>query len=193
MATASATHRHHVVDFDRLADRPELFRCDDLVCGLGTTIKAAGSQAAFRRVDLEIPFEAAQRAQSQGATQMLLVSAWGADPGSRVFYNRVKGEAERAVSEVGFEAVQILRPSLLAGDREEVRVGERVGLAVLGALRPVLRGPLSALRPTEARDVGRALVALAADRPAGVHRYGPDAIRERARRGAPDGPAGRVD
>ncbi|WP_420456955.1 NAD-dependent epimerase/dehydratase family protein [Rubrivirga sp.] len=183
LATAGPTHEDHVVDFDRLAEQAALFACDDLFCALGTTIKQAGSRAAFRRVDLELPFEAAQLAHSAGATQTLLVSALGADPDSRVFYNRTKGEAERAVASVGFEAVQIARPSLLAGDRAEVRWGERVALAVLSPLAPVLRGPLAALRPTEADDVARALVAVAAARPAGTHVYPPEAIREWARSG----------
>ncbi len=181
LATAGPTHEDHVVDFDRLGEQAELFACDDLFCALGTTIKQAGSQAAFRRVDLGIPVEVARLAHAAGAAQMLLVSALGADPDSRVFYNRTKGEAERAVEGVGFEAVQIARPSLLAGDRGHVRWGERIGLAVLSPLAPVLRGPLSALRPTEADDVARALVAVAAARPAGVHVYDPGAIRRWAR------------
>ena len=73
METAGPTHEDHVVDFDRLEEQSELFACDDLVCALGTTMRRAGSEAAFRRVDLEIPFEAAQLAHSAGATQMLLV------------------------------------------------------------------------------------------------------------------------
>ena len=180
LATASARHDDHVVDFDRLAEQAELFACDDLFCCLGTTIRQAGSEAAFRRVDLEIPFEAAQLAASAGASQMLLVSALGADPRSRIFYNRTKGEAERAVGEVGLEALQILRPSLLTGDRDDVRWGERIGGAVLSVLRPVLVGPLSALRPTPAASVAGALVEIAAARPTGIHVYGPGAIRQRA-------------
>jgi len=182
LPSAGPTHESVVVDFDRVGEVAERFACDDVFCALGTTINAAGSQAAFRRVDLEIPAEAARLALAHGATQMLLVSAYGAAPGSRMFYNRTKGQAEDAIRAVGFEAVQIARPSLLDGDREDDRLGERVGLAVLGALRPVLRGPLSALRPTEAVDVARALVAVAAARPVGAHVYGPDAIRQWAGR-----------
>lgn len=181
ITTASPTHEPHVVDFDRLENHADLFAGDDLFCALGTTMKRAGSKDAFRRVDMEIPAEAARLAHAAGATQMLLVSALGADPDSRIFYNRTKGEAEAAVRDVGFEAVQIARPSLLAGDRDEDRLGERVGLAVLGTLRPVLRGPLSAFRPTEAEDVARALVDIAAERPAGIQVCEPDAIRQRAR------------
>lgn len=170
----------HVVDFDRLAEAPGRFACDDLLCCLGTTRKAAGSDAAFRRVDLEIPAQAARLAAAAGASQALIVTAWGADPDSRLLYTRTKGEVEQAVQRAGFEAVQVLRPSLLAGDRDEVRWGERVGLAVGAAVAPLLRGPLAPLRPVEAETVARAMVEVAAARPAGVHVYGPEEIRERA-------------
>lgn len=174
---AGPTHEPHVVDMGRLADHAALLACDTLVCALGTTMKQAGSREAFRSVDVELPFQAAQLAHGGGATQVLLVSATGADEGSAFFYNRAKGEAERRVGEVGFETVQILRPSLLTGERDEVRVGERIGEAVLGALAPVLIGPLRALRPTPAAAVGRALAVLAARRPVGTHVYDAPAIR----------------
>ena len=176
MEPASHRHEDHVVDFDRLAEHADLFACDDLFCCLGTTRKEAGSKDAFRRVDLQIPAEAARLAHAGGAAQGLLVSALGADPGSRVFYTRTKGEAEEAFRDAGFEAVQIVRPSLLTGDRDEVRRGERAAEAVLGALRPALVGPLRRLRPTPAIDVARALVAVAAAAPPGDHAYGPRTI-----------------
>ncbi|HEX8298293.1 MAG TPA: NAD(P)H-binding protein [Rubricoccaceae bacterium] len=178
VAPVSVTHVPTVVDFDRL-DRlaPDVWACDSVFCALGTTIKQAGSQAAFRRVDLEIPADVARRTRAAGATQMLLVSSLGADAGSRIFYNRVKGEAEAAVSAAGFEAVQIVQPSLLTGDRAEARTGERIGEAVLGVLRPLFVGPLQNLRPTAADDVAAALVALAVAHRPGVNRYSPVAIR----------------
>ncbi|HEX8385035.1 MAG TPA: NAD(P)H-binding protein [Rubricoccaceae bacterium] len=185
---ASGTHEPHVVDFRRLGDvDPALWTCDDVFCALGTTIKAAGSQAAFRRVDLEIPAEAARLARANGATQMLLVSSVGADAGSRIFYSRVKGEAEAAVRDAGFEAVQTVRPSLLTGDRDSPRAGEQVGEAVLGLLRPLLVGPLRNLRPTAADEVAAALVELAAAKRPGAHVYDPEAIRA----WAATGPGGR--
>ena len=180
LAAASTHHEPHVVDFEHAEDYADLLACDDLFCCLGTTMKQAGSEAAFRHVDLEIPAEAARLAHARGATQMLLVSALGADPGSRIFYNRTKGEAEAAVQGVGFESVGLFRPSLLTGDRDEARLGERVGEVVLGAVSPLLIGPLSSLRPTPAEAVARALVAVAAERPAGVHVYGPREIKARA-------------
>ena len=180
MERASPTHEHHVVDFDHLENHRDLFRCDDLAICLGTTIKQAGSQDAFRRVDLEIPVDAAELANDRGATRVALVSAYGADPSSRIFYNRVKGEAEEAIRSVGFESVTLLRPSLLDGDREEDRPGERIGLAVLRPLAPLLVGPLRPFRPTNAEDVARALVASLREGTPGVHTLEPEAIRERA-------------
>ena len=176
-STSGPDVQRHVVDFDRLTEHAGELDCDDLFCCLGTTRKAAGSDDAFRRVDLEIPAQAARLAASNGASQMLIVTAWGADPESRLLYTRTKGEVEQEVRKVGFEAVQILRPSLLAGDRDEVRWGERVGLAVGNALGPLLRGPLAPLRPIEADAVARAMVEIGAACPTGARSYGPAALR----------------
>lgn len=183
MPSAGPAHEHHVVDFDDLEAVATLFTCDDYVCCLGTTMKQAGSKAAFRRVDLEIPVEAAQLALEGGATQALLVSAMGADPSSRIFYNRIKGEAERDLEAVGFASVVIGRPSLLSGDRDEERLGERIGLAVLGTLEPLMVGPLRSLRPTPALDVARALVYASESSRTGVRVLEPTEIREVARLG----------
>jgi uncharacterized protein YbjT (DUF2867 family) len=182
LATASARHAPHVVDVGRLAEHADLLAGDDLFCCLGTTMKQAGSEEAFRRVDLEIPAEAARLAHGRGAGQMLLVSALGADPNSRIFYNRTKGEAEAAVRAVGFESVGLFRPSLLTGDRDEGRPGEQAAAVALRVVSPLLLGPLSSLRPTPAEAVARALVAVAAERPAGVRVYGPGEIKARAGR-----------
>jgi uncharacterized protein YbjT (DUF2867 family) len=149
------------VDFERLSDVADLFRVDDVYCGLGTTMARAGSEAAFRRVDHDYPVQAAQLAAAHGAEQYLLVSAVGADPQSRIFYNRVKGETEAAVKRLPFRAVWVLRPSLLMGDREEFRVGERLASAVSRPLAPLLVGRLRRYRPILAADVARAMVRLA--------------------------------
>jgi uncharacterized protein YbjT (DUF2867 family) len=143
-------------------------------------MKQAGSKEAFRRVDRDYPFQAAQLARGPGATQFLLVSAVGADPRSRIFYNRVKGEVEAALRSVGFESLSIFRPSLLTGERAEERRGEVLGEAVLNAVRPLLVGPLRRLRPTPARAVAAAMAVVAAERPKGVHVFEPEAIPEQA-------------
>ncbi len=146
------------VDFARLEDEA-LPSTDDAFCCLGTTIKKAGSQEAFRAVDHDAVLAFAKAARKAGARRFLLVSALGANARSRIFYNRVKGETEEDLKSVGFESLVILRPSLLLGERAESRPGEHVATVVTKALGPLLR-PFSS-RPIEARTVARAMVALA--------------------------------
>jgi uncharacterized protein YbjT (DUF2867 family) len=153
----------HIVDFDRLEERPDLFRTDQVICALGTTIKAVGgSKERFRDVDYGIPMTAARLAVKEGAHHFLLVSAIGADPHSRIFYSRVKGELEDALRKMPFRSVTIVRPSLLLGERVEFRIGEeiakRIGWLVPGKYKPV-----------PARDVAAALVKSAKEDVPGLH------------------------
>ena len=153
----------HVVDFERLDERPDLFRVDQVICALGTTIKAVGgSQERFRAVDYGIPRTAAKLALAQGVRHFLLVSALGAGAGSRVFYSRVKGELEDTLRTMGFRSVTILRPSLLLGDRRAFRFGEEVAKR-LGWLAP------GRYRPIHAREVAAALVRSAREDVPGLH------------------------
>ncbi|MCW2761773.1 MAG: nucleoside-diphosphate sugar epimerase [Marmoricola sp.] len=148
--------RHDKLE-QRIAQLPvvgELPQVDDVFCALGTTIRKAGSQAAFRTVDHDAVVALARAARDHGASGFLHVTAMGADPGSRVFYNRVKGETERDVAEVGVPTTVAFRPSILDGERDESRPAERVGLVVMRALGPVL----GRLRPTRAEDVARAMI-----------------------------------
>jgi uncharacterized protein YbjT (DUF2867 family) len=153
--------RERVVDFDRLEEAPaDAFAVDQVVCTLGTTIRKAGSRERFREVDRDLPIAVARRARNAGAYHFLLVSAIGADAGSRIFYNRVKGELEEAVRRFGFRSLTILRPSLLLGHRDEFRLGEEVARTATRAVRPLL--PLR-YRPVHAREVAGCLVRLAAE------------------------------
>lgn len=163
----------HVVDFERLAEQAELLRGDDLFCCLGTTLEAAGSREAFRRVDHDYVVALARLAHEQGVRRFFLVSALGADAGSRVFYSRVKGEVEKAVGELPFEAVHILRPSLLLGAREESRPAERVGQLFGRLAGPLFVGPLARYRAVPAADVAAALVGCAESDAGGVHVHYP--------------------
>ena len=136
----------HLVSFDRLAEHAAWLAADDVYCCLGTTIKKAGSQEAFRKVDFTYAYEAAQLAVANGAEQFLLVSSLGADANSSVFYSRVKGELELAVSALPFTAVSIFQPSLLLGERAEFRLGERLAEPFAKALSFLLLGPLKKYR-----------------------------------------------
>ena len=168
----------HVADLARLQEHAELFRVDDVFCCLGTTIRAAGSREAFRRVDHDYVVDAARVAAAAGARRYLLVTATGADPGSRIFYNRVKGEAEAGVRAQPFQGVGILRPSLILGPRADRRPGEALAQRVAPGLAPLLIGPLRRYRAVEARPVARAMVRLARERPRGVRVVESDEIQQ---------------
>ncbi len=129
------------------------------VCSLGTTIKKAGSKEAFRAVDHDAVLAFARAAHARGARAFVVVTAHGADATSTVFYNQVKGEVEAALGTIGFESLAIARPSLLLGDREESRPGERAAVVVSRFLKPLLSSLRA--RPIEGDVVARAVVALA--------------------------------
>lgn len=134
----------------------------DAFCCLGTTIKVAGSQDAFRRVDFDYVVRFGRWARGANARRLVVVSALGADPASRVFYNRVKGEAEQALGTLGLPSLVVLRPSLLDGERKEVRPGERVALKLT---RPIRRLLPRSVRPVLDVDVAATMLAAArADR-----------------------------
>ena len=161
LARSDAKLTQHTVDFDRLAESALLPAVDEAYCCLGTTMKSAGSHAAFERVDLEYVRSFAKLALGSGARQFMLVSAVGADAGSAVYYNRVKGRAEEAVQALPFQCVHIFRPSLLLGARTERRPGEKLAQTAAPFIAPLLRGPLARYRPVHARDVATRMVALA--------------------------------
>jgi uncharacterized protein YbjT (DUF2867 family) len=147
----------HAVDFTAL---PPLPPATEVYLALGTTIKVAGSQEAFRAVDFSANLAVARAALAAGTRRLGLVSAMGADPRSSLFYNRVKGETEQALAALGFDALVIARPSFLAGDREAlgqpVRGGEKLALRVSRVLKPLIPANL---RSIAAADVARALLA----------------------------------
>lgn len=145
----------HIVDFAALPALPEV---DEVYLTLGTTIRVAGSQQAFRAVDLEANLAVARAAVAAGATRAGVVSTVGADARSPVFYNRVKGELEDALKPL-FPALVIAHPSLLLGDRnslkQPIRWGERFAAPLARLLSPLLPGRYV---PVQARDVAVALV-----------------------------------
>jgi uncharacterized protein YbjT (DUF2867 family) len=148
--------RVELVDFDNLQLPGGRF--EDLFCCLGTTIRQAGSQEVFRRVDHDYPLALARLGKAAGTRQYVLVSALGADAGSSIFYSRVKGETERDIAAVGLQKVVFMRPSLLLGERREPRAGEGMGIFVGRLIAPLLLGPLRKYRPIAADDVAAAML-----------------------------------
>lgn len=147
----------HIVDFAALPPLPPI---DEVYLALGTTIKVAGSQAAFRTVDFDANFAVARAALAAGARRCGLVSAMGANAKSRVFYNRVKGELEEALAQVPFKGLVIARPSLLIGDREALGQPERPLENVSAVFSKMLGSLIPAnYRPIAAAHVARTLLA----------------------------------
>jgi uncharacterized protein YbjT (DUF2867 family) len=154
--------RVHQVDFARLP--AALPAVDDVYIALGTTIKVAGSESAFRQVDFDFVVSTARAARAAGASRLAVVSALGADPRSRVFYNRVKGEMETAIAQLGYASVVIARPSLLLGDRAALGQPARSGEAWAGRLLGSLGWAVPRrVRPIAARTVAAALLAAVLD------------------------------
>ncbi|SFF04714.1 Uncharacterized conserved protein YbjT, contains NAD(P)-binding and DUF2867 domains [Paenibacillus algorifonticola] len=158
-----------VIDFDQLQQVDVQLDGADVFCTLGTTIKKAGSQEAFRKVDYQYPLSLGQLASRQGAKQLLLVSAIGANPSSRAFYTRVKGEVEEALRSLELPALHIFRPSLLLGKREEFRFGERIAASLSGLLSPLFSGALRKYAPVQASSVAKAMIFAAKSNQAGNH------------------------
>jgi len=157
-----------VVDWETLQ---EPVAAEDVFCCLGTTIKKAGSQEAFRRVDYNYPLQLAQLQFRGGSQQFLLVSAMGADAKSAIFYSRVKGELENALQSIGYKSLHIFRPSFIAGLRKESRPGERIGLAIFSILAPLFMGPLKKYAPIQAENIARAMLRTAQKNEPGMKVY----------------------
>ncbi len=170
--------RHHrleevIAGFGALPDLPP---CDDAFCCLGTTIKKAGSEEAFRRVDYDFVLAFGEAVAQVRARRFFVVSAMGADPDSRIFYNRLKGEMERDAAALPFEAVRVFRPALLLGDRAESRPKEAAMTVLFRVIGPLLVGPLRRYRAIPAADVAAAMARAAADPDLGLTVYESDEI-----------------
>ncbi|MGO1068796.1 NAD-dependent dehydratase [Lysobacter sp. CA199] len=155
-----------VIEWDALPRDAPWWRADAVICALGTTMRAAGSQQAFVKVDHDYPLDVARLARGAGAATYALNSAIGADPRSRLFYNRVKGELERELANQGFVSLTYVRPGMISGQRQESRPGERAliaGLSVVGPLLP------KRWRLNPAARIAQALLDAARDAMPGIH------------------------
>ncbi|MDO6568225.1 NAD(P)H-binding protein [Alteromonas sp. 1_MG-2023] len=149
-----------VVDFDSLQDYQGYFGVDHVYCCLGTTIKQAGSKAAFRRVDFEYVHIAAQLTRAQRAGSFVWISSVGADAHSGNFYLRVKGELENAIMRMTqLPHAAAVRPSLLLGERNESRTLEDIAQKTAPVWKLLMQGPLKKYRPVHAVDVARNMMA----------------------------------
>lgn len=167
-----------VVDFDNEESYKPLIEGNDMFCCLGTTIKKAGSQEAFEQVDFVYPTHFAKIAAEKGIKQYLIISALGANPQSSNFYMRTKGKCEEELRQIAFQSTSIFRPSLLLGNRHELRIGEKIGEYMMKVLSVFLIGRLKKYRAIKAKKVAYAMFAVAQQNTVGYHIYESDQISE---------------
>lgn len=170
--------QQEIINFDQLSPYADkLKNVQEIFCCLGTTIKKAGSPEAFYKVDFTYPHEIAKLAAQNGVQQFLIVTALGANSRSSIFYNRVKGEIETALGKLPLPGLQILRPSLLLGERQEFRLGERIGAIVFTALSFAFFGRLRRYRAIEASVVAEAMIRIAQQNLTGVNIFESEKIQ----------------
>ncbi|HWW19705.1 MAG TPA: oxidoreductase [Steroidobacteraceae bacterium] len=185
------TRRALLVDSPRLANRVVRFdapleaqlkglQCSDAFCCLGTTMRTAGSQAAFRAVDHDLVIQFARLAHGAGAERFILVSSVGANAAAKSFYLRVKGETEKSLEALRFRSLNILQPSMLLGSRRELRLLEVVAQPAMLIVNPLLIGKWSRYRAIGAETVAAAMYGTVRSQRKGVYRYTYDELRKLA-------------
>lgn len=150
-----------LIDFDSVESLKLGFPIEDVYCALGTTIKTAGSQDAFYKVDFTYVVNLGKWCVENGVKRFLIVSAMGANAKSGIFYNRVKGEMETAVSQLNIPQIQIFRPSLLMGNRSEKRGGEKFAQIIMRGLGFLFAGPLLKYKGIQADVVAKVMIKAA--------------------------------
>lgn len=170
-----------VIDFDRLEEYKGLFAVDDVFCCLGTTIKKAKTKEAMWKIDVDYPVAIAQMASSKGARKFLLVSSMNADPDSPIFYSKMKGKLEEETKRIPFDTTAIFRPSLLLGERDEFRLGERAAAAIFTKMPFRFGGPFKKYKAIEGRVVASAMYQVAQKEVRGLAVYPSEKIQEMGR------------
>ncbi len=164
----------HVVDFEQPASWAEKVKGDIAFSALGTTLKQAGSQAAQKKIDFDYQLDFAKAAAKNGVAAYALCSSASANPGSSMFYSRIKGELDRDVQQLGFQRVRIMRPSLLGGDREKARAGEKLGSAMLSVANAI--GIAKRYREIPGEVVAQAMINAALEPSPGTRIYTLDEV-----------------
>lgn len=172
---------NRIVRFDQIESQLKGLTCQVALCSLGTTIRQAGSQEAFREVDFDAVLAFARTAKAAQAQRFVVVSSAGADPKSKNFYLRTKGEMEEALAGVGFASLDILQPSLLLGWRGEIRPLELLGSVFMPLVNPFLTGKREVFRAIPARTVAGAMAGVTRSGRRGLQRYTYSAIQSLSR------------
>jgi uncharacterized protein YbjT (DUF2867 family) len=166
------------VDYRKLFEFAEALKADDVYCCLGTTMKKAGSKANFYQVDYTYPLELAKIAERNGSDRFSIITASGANSDSMFYYNRVKGDVEKAIMNLNIPNINIFRPSLLLGERNEKRKGEHIGGIIAKMLNPLLQGKLRRYRAIQGADVAKTMYLVNQQNQKGKYVYESDKIQE---------------
>ncbi|MBF8963911.1 NAD(P)H-binding protein [Pontibacter sp. FD36] len=169
LGIANTKLQEHLIDFDKPEDWQHLVKGDVFFSTLGTTLKQAGGQNEQYKVDYHYQYKFAEAAAQNGVPAYVLVSSSGADPGSLIFYSRMKGALEEAVKKLDFKSINIIQPGLLHGDRQESRTGEEIGYKVMHFLDKL--GIAGKYKPYEDKVVAQAMVNAGIAAQPGVHTY----------------------
>lgn len=167
-----------VVDFDTIESFSKDITGDDLFICIGTTIKKAGSVKRMEEIDRDLPVKISAIACKNGVRRVAVVSSIGANAGSASYYLRIKGEMEKGISDQDFESLAILRPSLLLGEREEQRMGEKAGKIMMKFLGIFLAGKLRKYRGIEGRSVAKAMIHILGKSTTGSAIYESDILQK---------------
>ena len=170
--------KQHIIDFDKPETYKELVVGDVFFCTIGTTIKKAGSQDAFRKVDFEYPKQFASLAQQNKVNQFLIITSLGADANSSNFYLKTKGEIQDFLKNCAFESISILQPSLLLGNRTEFRLGEKMGVYFMKLFSFLFIGNLKKYKAIQSEAVAKAMFIIAQKNYKGFHIMESDSIQE---------------
>ena len=176
---------NRIVKFEAIEAQLKGVACEAALCCLGTTIRQAGSRERFHAVDVDTVSAFARAARTAGARRFVVISSVGANPDSRNFYLRTKGEMERELEGLGFESLDILQPSMLLGWRAEMRPLEMLGMAFMPLVNPLLGGKYQIYRGIAARTVGQAMLGATRSGRRGVQRYTYAGIEALARLSSP--------
>lgn len=158
-----------VIDFDEPSSYSKYLMGDVLFCALGTTIKKAGSQEAFRKIDFQFVVDFASVAAKNGVKRFSVVSSLGSKPDTSNFYLRTKGEMEKAISTLNFDSVYVFRPSLLLGERQERRTGEKIAEFLFKVIGFVFVGKLKRYKPVQGSAVAKAMINLSISGKPGIN------------------------
>lgn len=170
----------YVIDFRMTDSYADLVKGDVLFCCLGTTMKVAGSKAGFIDVDYTFPLQFATSAYNNGVPSMHIVTATGANSSSSIFYNKVKGQVQEAIAALGFRSCYFYQPSMLIGERNENRVGEKIGQKLMLFLDFLIP---SAYKAITGKTVAEAMLHCALQQAPGTHYIASDEIFKIAKNG----------